>query len=151
MAKRKKAKVARFRKADRDNAVLTLEGGGFAYRRQPCGGCPFRVDQIGQFPAEAFRLSAGTAEDGAMSTFACHESGHPYPQTCAGFILRNADNNMRIRLAEATGQLDRSEVHDGGCELHESYRAMAVANGVPADDPAIAKCRGNNDEYDFQR
>jgi hypothetical protein len=28
-------------------------------------------------------------------------------------------------------------------ELHGSYRAMAVANGVPADDPALAGCIGN--------
>lgn len=142
--------MTRFRRADRDNAVLTLEGGSFAYRRQPCGGCPFRVDQTGQFPAEAFRLSAATAYDAAMSTFACHEAGRN-THVCAGFLLVNSNHNMRIRLAEMTGELDRSQVHDGGCELHESYRAMAVANGVPPDDPAIAECRGNHDGDDFER
>jgi hypothetical protein len=33
------------------------------------------------------------------------------------------------------------DVEDGGHELHESYRAMAIANGVAADDPVLAACR----------
>jgi len=33
--------------------------------------------------------------------------------------------------------MDRS----GGVALDPNYRAMAVAQGVPADDPALANCR----------
>jgi hypothetical protein len=32
-------------------------------------------------------------------------------------------------------QIDLGAVHDGGHELHADYRAMAEANGVPADHP----------------
>ena len=38
------------------------------------------------------------------------------------------------------GDLDRSAVNDGGHELHENYRAMAVANGLDPADPALARC-----------
>lgn len=140
---RRKAKVTQTRLADENNAVLTVEGGEFAYRRQPCGGCPFRVDQTGAFPAEAFRHSAATAYDSAMSTFSCHEAGSGKPQVCAGFLVCNSDHNLRVRLAVMQGEINLDEVHDGGLELHEDYRAMAVANGVPEDDPVIAPCRGN--------
>ena len=30
---------------------------------------------------------------------------------------------------------------DGGHELHENYRAMAIANGVAPDDPVLGACR----------
>jgi hypothetical protein len=51
------------------HAVISIitSGGRAAYRREPCAECPWRVDQVGAFPAEAFRLSAPTAYDAAMS------------------------------------------------------------------------------------
>ncbi|MFC6619509.1 DUF6283 family protein [Deinococcus radiophilus] len=38
-------------------------------------------------------------------------------------------------------QGDIGHVHDGGHQLHDSYRAMAIANGVSPDDPVLADCR----------
>jgi hypothetical protein len=35
----------------------------------------------------------------------------------------------------------KDDVHDGGHDLHDSYRDMAVANGVDPDDPALGRCR----------
>jgi hypothetical protein len=35
---------------DETYQVLTVEGGRQGYRRKPCGGCPWRVDQVGVFP-----------------------------------------------------------------------------------------------------
>lgn len=32
-------------------------------------------------------------------------------------------------------------VYHGGHELHASYRAMAIANGVSPSDPILAPCR----------
>lgn len=146
MTGRKRPKVTQTRMAGTDHAVITLEGGTTgAYRREPCRGCPWRVDNTGLFPAEAFRHSAPTAYDAAFHTFACHESGSKSPATCAGFLLRNSANNIGVRLAVSGGRIDPSQVTDGGHELHESYRAMAIANGVPADDPAIEPCRDDGD------
>lgn len=139
------AKITATRMAGPDHAVHTVEGGSGLYRREPCGGCPWRVDNTGLFPAEAFRHSANTAYDMATHSFACHESGAEKPATCAGFLLRNAANNLAVRLKLSAGTLDMAEISDGGHEMHSSYRVMAVANGVPADDPALARCRGDNE------
>jgi hypothetical protein len=59
---------------------------------------------------------------------------------CAGFLLRGAEHNMTVRLRTLSGTLDPSTV-TSDVELHDDYVAMAVANGVPADDPALARCR----------
>ncbi len=122
-----------------DHQVVSVSGGGSGYRRKPCSTCPWRVDAVGEFPAQAFRHSAHTAYDMAQEMFACHQSGAEKPATCAGFLLRGADHNMSVRLMRIRGK--RIEVDDGGHELHESYRAMAIANGVSPDDPVLAPCR----------
>lgn len=137
----KKAHVTQTRSADQDHNVLTVEGGSGAYRRKPCPGCPWRVDNTGDFPAEAFVISAPTAYDLADSQFGCHESGKERPATCAGFLLRGVDHNIVVRIKVSMGVIDLDSVSDGGRELHESYRAMAVANGVPPSHPALDDCR----------
>src|SRR5690606_33084679 len=124
-------------------AVVTLEGGGFRYCRRPCPECPWRKENAGSFPAEAFRLSAPTAYDVAFSTFACHMAGAEKSAVCAGFLLQNADNNLGVRMAAMRGDYDPSRVEPAGAELFESYRAMAEANGVEPDDPILKPCRAN--------
>jgi hypothetical protein len=132
--------------AGRDHAVHTVEGGNGAYRRSPCSDCPWRTDAAGVFPAEAFRHSANTGVDGAyfspdaMHTFACHQSGKDRPATCAGYILRS-DDAIGWRIAVAVGKFDPAKVSDDGIDLHDCYFDMAVANGVPEDDPAIQACK----------
>jgi len=129
-----------------DHAVSTVEGGTGAYRRAPCQTCPWRVDAVGAFPAEAFRHSANTGTDGthfspdAMHTFACHESGAAKPATCAGYILRGNDA-ISWRIAAALGRFDPGQVSDGGVDLFGSYFEMAVANGVGAEEPAMLRCK----------
>jgi len=137
----KQPHITDVRPVDENHQVVTIEGGGGQYRREPCGGCPWRVDQTGEFPAGAFRESARTAYDMAKSMFSCHESGSKKPATCAGFLLRGADHNMGVRIKVYMGKIDLREVSDGGHELHDSYRAMAEANGVSPDDPVLAPCR----------
>lgn len=113
----------------------------YQYRKTPCDECPWRRDtQPGAFPAEAYRISANTAHDLSGHQFACHMAGLKFT-TCAGFLLRGADHNLAVRKASFNGDLDQSKVSDGGFPLYESYREMAEANGVPADDPALEKCR----------
>lgn len=133
-------RITRIRPADANNQVVTVEGGKGSYRRKPCAKCPWRVDATGEFPAEAFRHSASTAYDMAQHTFACHEAGAKKPATCAGFLLRGADHNLAVRLGFITGRL-KGDVNDGGHVLHKNYRAMAIANGVHAEDAALAACR----------
>lgn len=132
--------VTRIRPADADNQVVTVEGGKGSYRRKPCQKCPWRIDVVNEFPAEAFRHSANTAYDMAQHTFGCHESGTKAPATCAGFLLRGAHHNLTVRIGYLTGRL-KDDVADGGHDFYENYRAMAIANGVPASDPALAACR----------
>jgi hypothetical protein len=124
------------------------ETGNKAVRRKPCPTCPWRKDaEIGFFPPEAYRVSANTAYDGALSTFACHEQGTKAPATCAGFILANSANNIAVRLALSMDRLDLGRVgNPDEVELYESYRAMAIANGVAEDDPRIAGCRGDDED-----
>ncbi|MDL5034348.1 DUF6283 family protein [Pelomonas sp. APW6] len=115
-------------------------GGPGTYRRRPCGDCPWRKDAVGEFPAEAFRHSAATAYDMSDRTFACHQSGQAKPAICAGFLLRGSAHNLAVRLGYMQGRFNGG-VSDGGCDLHENYRAMAVANGVDPDDPVLTLCR----------
>lgn len=139
----KPAKIVNVRPADDFNQVVTVVGGKPGmYRRKPCAKCPWRVDATGEFPAEAFRHSAPTSYDMAETTFGCHASGAKKPATCAGFLLRGAGHNISIRLAYIMGNIGQ-DVRDGGHKLHASYRAMAEANGVPTDDPALTRCRAN--------
>jgi hypothetical protein len=137
---RKKPTITRIRPADERNQVVTVEGGKGSYRRHPCSKCPWRVDATGEFPAEAFRHSAGTAYDMAQHTFGCHESGAQKPATCAGFLLRGGAHNLSVRLGYMTGRI-KDNVSDGGHQLYENYRAMAIANGVAPDDEILALCR----------
>lgn len=133
-------RVVRVRPADANNQVVTVVGGKGSYRREPCGGCPWRKDQTGSFPAEAFRHSAETAYDMSEHAFSCHESGVKKPAMCAGFLLRGADHNLSVRLRRMKGEI-QDDVSDGGHDLHECYRAMAVSNGVSEDEEVLRPCR----------
>lgn len=135
-----KGKITAVRRADANHQVLSVEGEG-AYRRQPCGGCPWRIDQTGKFPVDAFRLSADTCYDASFKLFGCHESGAERPATCAGFLIANSVHNVGARKIDIAG--------GPGCfspvPLYPSYRAMAIANGVAPDDPVLAPCRADDD------
>ena len=135
--------VEETRPAGPDHQVVTFIAKARAarvYRTQPCADCPWRKDATGVFPAEAFRHAARTAYDMAVHSFSCHEAGAVRPALCAGFLLRGANHNLSVRLAQIKGQ-SFADVHDGGRELHDSYRAMATANGVDPGDPILAPCR----------
>lgn len=139
MNKPNPTRVTQVRPAGHDHQVLTVEGAGKGHCSRPCADCPWRKDATGQFPAEAFRHSANTAYDMAPNTFACHQAGTGQPRVCAGFLLRGSAHNMAVRMGYMQGKYQG--VSDGGHDLHESYRAMAIANGVEADDEVLAPCR----------
>jgi len=136
--KKPKARIVKTCVADNNNVVHTIEGGGEDYCRTPCLECPWRKDNTGKFPAQAFRISTNTAQDMSIHVFACHMRGAKHPATCAGFLLRGADDNLAVRTRRANGRM--ADVGDGGHELHESYKVMAVANGCYENDPALKRC-----------
>ena len=149
------SEIRRTRPAGSDHQVVSVHGGVGTYRRRPCGGptstperpgCPWRVDAVGHFPAEAFEHSAETACDMSDQMFACHESGTDRPATCAGFLLRGAAHNLAVRVRLAQGEIDLEQVDDGGHELHPGYISMAVANGVAPHAPALRSCRYSPDK-----
>lgn len=85
-------------------------------------------------------MPAGVVSVMARTVFACHMSAEEKLMMCAGFLARGAGHNLTVRLAYARGDLqflDRAE----GVELYSSYRAVAVANGLDADDPTLAPSR----------
>lgn len=128
------------RPAGSEHQVVSVKGGCESHRKKPCSDCPWRTDAAGVFPAEAFLHSAHTSFDMSTASFACHQSGTNKPATCAGFLLR-ADHNLSTRLKQLRGEIDMESVSDGGHVLHDDYRSMAIANGVPADHPGLSHCR----------
>ena len=112
--------------------------------KKPCATCPWRRDATpGRFPAEAFRRLAPSAWDMNPMLFQCHDTGNDDPVVCAGFLERGAAHNLTIRLAYGRGEIEPRD-RSGDEDLHQNYRAMAVANGVDPDDEALAPCRSND-------
>lgn len=110
-------------------------------RVRPCDNCPWRKDAPpGEFPAERYRRLAASAYDLSSVLFACHKSLDGREVTCAGFLARGADHNLAVRLSYSTGRLEGID-RSGGADLYEDYRALAIANGVDSDDPALGPCR----------
>lgn len=114
----------------------------FPHAKKPCDECPWRMDVApGRFPPERFVALAETAYDLSGCVFACHKSPDGRAFACAGFLRQSAAHNLSVRLAARAGRIDLAEIGDGGAPLYPDYVAMAVANGVRADDPALHCCR----------
>lgn len=77
----------------------------------------------------------------SQHVFACHESGSSRPASCAGFLLRGAAHNLSVRLAQLQDRLNLSDVREDGRELFDSYRDMAIANGVGENEECLRLCR----------
>lgn len=134
------SRVIERRAAGPDHEVVSVTGRCKAFRREPCGGCPWVKENAGSFPAEAFEHSARTAYDMSDHVFACHESGVKKGATCAGFLLRGADHNLQVRMRMIQGERFEG-LRDGGRTLFDSYADMAVANGVDPASPILKPCR----------
>lgn len=135
-------KIINKRQADTGHQVVTVQGGGSGYCTKPCPGCPWRRENAGSFPAQAFRISAETSKDMADHTFACHEAGVDRPKTCAGFLLSTgAEHNFSVRMAQIHGRLDLADIDAADADLFKDYKSMAVANGVDPDDPVLEGLR----------
>jgi len=107
------------------------------YISSPCSECPWRTDvPVGKFPPERFRTLARCAEDMSGVLFACHKSPEGGEFACAGFLLQSGAHNLLVRLSRELFT-DLRSAHP----LFPTYRAMAIANGVKARDPALKNCR----------
>lgn len=108
--------------------------------KRPCAECPWRTDvAAGRFQAERFALLASSAYDQSFTLFQCHKTSDTRPVVCAGFILQGSAHNLSVRMAQGRGEL--TDVAAAGLPLFPTYRAMAIANGVPANHYALTRCR----------
>lgn len=106
------------------------------YCKQPCAECPWRLDaKPGKFSKQRFIDLAGTAYDLAPTIFACHMSPEGGEVACAGFIISQGAHNMALRMARQRFDCRSTVV------LFNTYREMAIANGVPRSHPALRNCR----------
>ncbi len=104
---------------------------------KPCAECPWRRDvPVGKFPVERFETLAATAYDMSGQVFACHMSKEGGEFACAGFILQSSAHNMACRMARMSFD-DVSSPYP----LFETYREMAIANGVDEDSYDLENCR----------
>lgn len=110
----------------------------FLHAKTPCAECPWRRDvPVGKFPAERYRLLAPTAYDMAVSVFACHMSKDEKPFACAGFLIMSAAHNFSVRMA----RINIRDAVKSPYPLYETYRRLAIANGVSARDASLKQCR----------
>lgn len=137
---KKVGRITRVRPAGPEHQVVTIEGGRSGYCRKPCPDCPWRKDAVGAFPPEAFKHSAPTAYDMSDRVFSCHTAGAERTKVCAGFLLSGATHNLAVRLMHMKGEL-KDSVSAAGHDLFDSYRDMAIANGVDPEDPVLSPCR----------
>lgn len=106
------------------------------YIKTPCNECPWRTDvEPGRFTAERYRVLAACAEDLAHTVFACHKSPEGGEFACAGFLLQASIHNMSCRMARHPFDVSSP------FPMFETYREMAIANGVSPRDPALRNCR----------
>lgn len=131
--------VIHTRRAGSNHQVVTCKERGTrkgGFRKTLCKTCPWKKENTGLFPSEAFRLSANTAYDMSTHVFGCHEGFERkgVVQTCAGFLVKGSGDNLHVRLALMNGQKLPDVPKD---TLHESYRDMAIANGVDPEDPVL--------------
>jgi hypothetical protein len=107
------------------------------YAKIPCAECPWRTDiPIGKFPPERYVALSPTAYDLSVTVFACHMSKEGADFACAGFLLQSSVHNLSCRMTRTKFDDVRSPY-----PLFDTYRELAVANGVNEDHPALQHCR----------
>lgn len=111
------------------------------YCKKPCPECPWRTDvPTGHFPPERFAVLAHTAYDISTVMFGCHQSPEGAEFACAGFMLKGAIHNLGVRFAIRDGRIDPRQI-SSPYPLFDSYREMAIANGVDPFDSSLELCR----------
>jgi hypothetical protein len=137
------SKVIGRKMAGPDHAVVTIsqppDVGNETHMRSPCAECPWRRANAGSFLAKAFEISTVTATDASTHLFACHMAGKDEPKTCAGFLLsETAVDNLGVRLGRMMGRFEA--LSGDPDELFQTYKQMAVANGVAPNAVCLRGC-----------
>jgi Family of unknown function (DUF6283) len=84
--------------------------------------------------------SANRAYDQSMHQFAYHVSGSETPRPAPGSCFAMRPTTSVSVSPRLTGKIDPNELREM-VPLHPSYRAMAEANAMPPDDPALRSTR----------
>lgn len=136
---------------------------------RPCGECPWRLDTPpGQFSAARYAALANTspgptprvvgpAAAAAVARqwidaplFACHKSPEGSEWACAGWLASGAaDHHLGVRVAVATGRLDRAALRPGPGwpALFGDFEEMAARQAAApppegcADGQGVRACR----------
>jgi hypothetical protein len=74
--------------------------------------------------------------------FACHMSKEGGEFACAGFVMQSSVHNFSCRMSRQSFGDVRSPY-----PLFETYRELAIANGVPEDHPALRNCRDDGQRF----
>jgi len=102
----------------------------------PCPTCPWRMEQrASSIPnyqhAAACNLAATTIgrADGFRQIMACHYSSATSPFPCRGYLARQGDLNLNVRILAAMERIPWPSRVDEACrsagvQLHRSYRAV---------------------------
>lgn len=103
----------------------------------PCAECHWRLDvPVGKVPPSRYEVLAATAYDMARPVFACHMSKKDGEFACAGFILQSSAHNLSCRMSRESFGDVRSPY-----PLFNTYRELAIANGVNENHPSLRNCR----------
>ena len=115
---------------------------GFQLKRQ-CGNCPFRLDAPpGEFPPERYERLFDECVVGEGAMMACHRTRPGAEQACVGFLAAEGDALTLPRLARAEGRWSPDALVLAPCGQHETFEAMARANGVTVDRHASPSDKG---------
>lgn len=104
----------------------------------PCASCPWRVeaekeDIPGYSAAKARKLLSRCCGEGDAyrGVMACHHSTPVDPRICVGYLAKEGEKNIMVRVFMSAGKcphpydvLDACEAQ--GIELHEDYAAVLV-------------------------
>lgn len=92
--------------------------------RTPCNECPWRRDAPpGRFPPSRYAALERTCQQRMAPVFACHKTKEGSDRACVGYLLRDGDNNIRVRLWQL-------RTHHGDAAPHEQVARAALASPV---------------------
>lgn len=98
--------------------------------RKTCSECPWRRDvKVGKFPPSRYAELAETVEQDFGPIFACHMSTEGQDTPCVGYLMRDGENNFRVRLMIFDGDVKLNEL-SSDAPLYDNFAQMARANGL---------------------
>lgn len=106
--------------------------------RVPCNECPWRKDvPVGRFSPARYAALERTCQQRMAPVFACHKTKEGNDRACVGYLLRDGENNLRVRLWQIRSRHGDAAPHEqvspetlsSPTKLYDSFYEMAEANG----------------------